>query len=40
MAESRKYLFVDEIEQSLLEELTASDQSSFSDVTPRVGPTI
>jgi hypothetical protein len=31
MAISRKCLFVDEIEQSLLEELTVSDQSSFSD---------
>ena len=31
MASSRKCLLVDEIEQSLLEELTASDQSSSSD---------
>jgi len=31
MASSRKGLLVDEIEQSLLEELTADDQSSCSD---------
>jgi len=31
MASSRKCLLEDEIEQSLLEELTASDQSSCSD---------
>jgi hypothetical protein len=31
MATSRVYLFEDEIEQSLLEEFTASDQSRFSD---------
>jgi len=31
MASSRKCLLEDEIEQSLLEELTASDQSSSSD---------
>jgi hypothetical protein len=31
MARSRVYLFEDEIEQSLLDELTAFDQSSFSD---------
>ena len=31
MASSRKGLLEDEAEQSLLEELTASDQSSFSD---------
>ena len=31
IASSRKCLLEDEIEQSLLEELTASDQSSFSD---------
>jgi hypothetical protein len=31
MATSRMYLFEDKIEQSLLEELIASDQSSFSD---------
>jgi hypothetical protein len=31
MVTSRKYLFEDETEQSVLEELTASDQSSFSD---------
>ena len=31
MASSKKCLFEDEIEQSLLEELTASDQSSSSD---------
>jgi len=31
MASSRKCFFEDQIEQSLLEELTASDQSSSSD---------
>jgi hypothetical protein len=31
MASSRKSLLEDEIEQSLLQELTASDQSSCSD---------
>jgi len=31
MASSRKCMLEDEIEQSLLEELTASDQSSCSD---------
>ena len=31
MASSRKSMLEDEIEQSLLEELTASDQSSCSD---------
>ena len=31
MASSRKCLLEDEIEQSLLQELTASDQSSCSD---------
>jgi hypothetical protein len=37
MATSRMYLFEDEIEQSLLEELTASDQSSFSDESDSSG---
>jgi hypothetical protein len=31
------YLFEDEIEQSLLDELTASDQSSFSDKSDSSG---
>jgi hypothetical protein len=31
------YLFEDETEQSLLEELTASDQSSFSDKSDSSG---
>jgi hypothetical protein len=37
MAARRKYLFVDGIEQSLLEDLTASDQSSFSDKSDSSG---
>ena len=37
MASSRKRLLEDEIEQSLLEELTASDQSSCSDVDDSSG---
>jgi hypothetical protein len=37
MATSRVYLFEDEIEQSLLEEFTASDQSSFSDESDTSG---
>jgi hypothetical protein len=37
MAASRKYMSEDEIEQSLLEKLTASDQSSFSDESDSSG---
>jgi hypothetical protein len=37
MATSRVYLFEHEIEQSLLEELTASGQSSFSDESDSSG---
>jgi hypothetical protein len=37
MVTSRMYLFEDEIEQSLLEELTASDHSSFSDESDSSG---
>jgi hypothetical protein len=37
MATSRMCLFEDEIEQSLLEELTASDQSSVSDESDSSG---
>jgi hypothetical protein len=37
MATSKVYLFEDEIEQSLLDELTASDQSSSSDESDSSG---
>jgi hypothetical protein len=37
MGTSRVYLFEDEIEQRLLEELTASDQSSFGDKSDSSG---
>jgi hypothetical protein len=37
MATSKMYLFEDEIEQSLLQELTAYDQSSFSDESDSSG---
>jgi hypothetical protein len=37
MATRRKSLFEDEIEQSLLEELTASDQSICSDIDDSSG---
>jgi hypothetical protein len=39
MAYSKMYLFEEEIEQSLLEELV-SDQSSFSEESDWVGPMI
>jgi hypothetical protein len=37
MATSRVYLFEDETEQSLLDKLTASDQSSFSEESDSSG---
>jgi hypothetical protein len=37
MASSRKYLFEDEIQQSLLQDITDSDQSNFSDESDSSG---
>lgn len=37
MASSRKYLFQDEIQQSLLQDITDSDQSNFSDESDSSG---